>query len=112
MCSNEPTRVLLRQMMGAFSQYEKSMIVRKLRGARQRAKAKQGRCEGEKPYGTLSGESETVARMQTLRVGGLSYQKVAAALDDAGVKPRYGERWNAIVINRVLRNYSALRIGS
>ena len=110
MCSNEPTRVLLRQMMGAFSQYEKSMIVQKLRGARQRAKAKQGRCEGEKPYGTLPGESHTLARMQALRAEGLSYQRVAAVLDGEGVKPRYGERWNPIVINRVLRNQSASRI--
>ena len=29
LCSNEPSRVLMRQMMGAFFQYEKAMIVAK-----------------------------------------------------------------------------------
>ncbi len=30
LCSSEPTRILMRQMMSAFAQYEKSMIVAKL----------------------------------------------------------------------------------
>src|ERR1019366_8767454 len=34
MCSDDPTRVLLRQMMGCFAQYERTMIVRKMWGAR------------------------------------------------------------------------------
>jgi DNA invertase Pin-like site-specific DNA recombinase len=33
LCSSEPTRILMRQMMSAFAQCEKSMIVAKLRGA-------------------------------------------------------------------------------
>jgi DNA invertase Pin-like site-specific DNA recombinase len=32
LCSSDPTRILMRQMMSAFAQYEKSMIVLKLRG--------------------------------------------------------------------------------
>jgi DNA invertase Pin-like site-specific DNA recombinase len=90
-------------VLGAFSQYEKAMLVQKLKGARQRAKAKQGRCEGEKPFGTLPGESSVITRMQALRSEGMSYQKIAAALDGTGVRPRYGERWNPIVVKRNLR---------
>src|ERR1035437_619719 len=37
--ANEPARVMYRQLMGMVAQYEKSMIVLKLRGARQRMKA-------------------------------------------------------------------------
>jgi hypothetical protein len=48
--ANDPTRILVRQMMGAVAQYEKSQIVLKLRGARMRKRAKEGRCEGRKPY--------------------------------------------------------------
>ena len=40
-------------MMGAVAQYEKSQIVLKLRGARMRKRAKKGRCEGRKPYGSM-----------------------------------------------------------
>ena len=39
------------QMMGAIAQYEKAMIVLKLRAARECKKARTGRCEGCKPYG-------------------------------------------------------------
>jgi DNA invertase Pin-like site-specific DNA recombinase len=49
--ANDPTRVLMRQMLGAFAQYEKDQIVSKLRGARMRKRVKEGRCEGRKPYG-------------------------------------------------------------
>ena len=40
------TRALLRQMLGAAAQYDKTQIV-----ARQREKAQTGRCEGRKPHG-------------------------------------------------------------
>src|ERR1700733_13200864 len=36
LCSDDPSRVLMRQILGAFFQYEKTMIVLKLRGARVR----------------------------------------------------------------------------
>jgi len=106
LCSNDPSRKLVRQIFGAIAEYDRAMIVLKLKAARQRAKAKSGRCEGERPYGMLSGESEVLAQMKALRAKGLSYQEIAAALDRVGLKPRYGDRWNPIVINRVLRNYS------
>ena len=44
--SNDPTRILVRQMMGLVARYEKSQIVLKLRGARMPKRAKEGRCEG------------------------------------------------------------------
>jgi len=37
--ASDPTRVLMRQLMGALAQYDKSQIVAKLRGARMRMKA-------------------------------------------------------------------------
>lgn len=49
--ATDPTRILMRQLMGAVAQYDKSQIVLKLPGARQRMKAVMGRCEGRKPYG-------------------------------------------------------------
>ena len=68
--ANDPTRVLLRQMMGAVAQYDKSMIVVKLRAARQRKKARTGRCESAKPYGYYPGEKAVIERMSALRAQG------------------------------------------
>src|ERR1035438_6505926 len=64
LCSDDPSRVLMRQMMGAFFQYEKSSLVAKLRGARQRMRAKTGQCEGRKSYGCHEGEQPILERMK------------------------------------------------
>lgn len=56
----------MRQILGAFAQYERAMIVQKLKGARQRVRVKSGRCEGRKPFGTRTGEVEIVNRMRVL----------------------------------------------
>ena len=99
---NDPTRVLMRQIFGAIAQYEKAMIVAKLRGARQRTKAKLGRCEGRKPYGHYDGEAQILEQMRQLRADGLGFDRIAATLNAEGVKPRDGERWYGGVINRIL----------
>jgi len=43
---DDPTRVMIRQMLGVLAQWEKTMLVRKLREARNRVKRETGRCEG------------------------------------------------------------------
>ncbi|MBZ5584233.1 MAG: recombinase family protein [Acidobacteriia bacterium] len=100
--ANDPTRILVRQMMGAVAQYEKSQIVLKLRGARIRMKAKQGRCEGRKPYGFYEGEAEAVERMKALRAEGMGFDRVAAKLNEAGIPTRTGKPWHGVVVNRIL----------
>ena len=44
-----PTAVLVRQVLGAIAQFEKAQLATKLRVARERVKARTGRCEGRKP---------------------------------------------------------------
>jgi len=100
--ANDPTRILVRQMMGAVAQYEKSQIVLKLRGARLRKRAKEGRCEGRKPYGFYEGEAAAVERMKALRVEGLGFDRIAARLNEDGVLSRTGKPWHGVVINRIL----------
>jgi DNA invertase Pin-like site-specific DNA recombinase len=100
--SSDPSRVLFRQLMGAVAQYEKAMIVAKLRGARERTRQQTGRCEGRKPYGERPGESTMLARMKQLRADGLGFDRIAAAMNAEGLKPRQGERWHGLVVNRLL----------
>ena len=47
--TDDPTKVLMRQIAAAFAQYEKARLVRKLKVARDRKRAETGRCEGRKP---------------------------------------------------------------
>ena len=50
LCSNDPTRILVRTMLGGIAAYEKSMLVAKLRAARDRKRLATGRCEGRTQY--------------------------------------------------------------
>jgi DNA invertase Pin-like site-specific DNA recombinase len=102
LCSEDPTRTLMRQMLGAFSQYEKSMIVIKLRGARLRKKAATGRCEGAKPFGAYEGEDIVLERILTLRNDGYGFDKIASTLNIEGHKPRRGEKWYGSAVNSVI----------
>ena len=57
-----PTAVMVRQILGAVSQFEKAMLVSKLRGARVRKKATGVKVEGRKSHGELHPEVVALAR--------------------------------------------------
>jgi DNA invertase Pin-like site-specific DNA recombinase len=100
--ANDATRILVRQMMGAVAQYEKSQIVLKLRGARMRKRAKEGRCEGRKPYGYYEGESAALQRLKAFRAEGLGFDRIAARMNEEGIPTRTGRPWHGVVVNRIL----------
>jgi DNA invertase Pin-like site-specific DNA recombinase len=102
LCSDDPSRVLVRQIFGAIAQYDRAMTVLKLRAARQRMRTRLGKCEGRKPFGHRPGERATMLRLHTLRTEGLSYEAIAKTLDEEGLKPRKADKWNPITVNRVL----------
>ena len=101
---SNPTAVLVRQILAAVAQFEKSSIVSKLRAARNRRRAETGRCEGRKPYGHTAAEQRVVNRIAELR--DLPTREIAAILDAEGFPTRGGgERWRhstvASIRNRV-----------
>ncbi len=63
--SDNPSRKLVRVMLGAVSTFEKEGLVLKLKKARDRKRAETGRCEGRRPYAELV--PETVALAKKLR---------------------------------------------
>ena len=103
----DPTKVLIRQLLGAVAQFDKSVVVSKLRAARDRHRTKHGRCEGRKPYGVLDGEAavldQIVAMRRKPRYGRrMSFQKIADALNVAGLCARYGGEWKAATIRNIV----------
>src|SRR5215469_16648941 len=82
---DDPTRKLMRQIFGAIAEYEKTMIVLKLRGARVRARANHGHCEGRKPFGHFEDEIETLARIKALRAEGMGVDRIARRLNEEKV---------------------------
>ena len=55
--SDDPTRKMMRQIAGAFAEYEKARLVSKLRHARERVRQEKGKCEGRKPHVELRPEA-------------------------------------------------------
>jgi DNA invertase Pin-like site-specific DNA recombinase len=104
LCSDDPSRVMVRQLFGIVAQYEKSNIVLKLRAARQRMRARTGRCEGRKPYGEREGEREVIALIRKLSDRGMNYSAIAAKLNADGVSTRYGGKaqWYPANISRIV----------
>src|SRR5947209_19474331 len=53
---------MVRQILGAVSQFDKTSLVAKLRQARERVKATKGRCEGRRPVpATVVAEARRLA---------------------------------------------------
>lgn len=104
LCSDDPSRKLMRQIMGAFAEYEKTMIVLKLRGARVRQRAKLGKCEGRKKYGEHPGEREVLNRILAQIQDGVSANKIASILNIEGVKTRSGGQWYSSNILKIVRS--------
>lgn len=100
--SNDPSRKMIRQILGVVAEWEKSCIVQKLKAARVRSKEKNGRCEGRKPYGSKEGECETVLKIQNLRIERLTINKIADRLNSEGIKTRSGGRWQYTQVRRIL----------
>ena len=113
LCGSDPTRVMIRQIMGAFYEYERKMIASKLRAGQNRKKAILGRSEGRKPYGYMSGgpkhgdipnpsEYPTLLIMRDLRTSGDSAELIADKLNTISSLARSGKQWRGSVIRRIL----------
>ena len=93
----------MRTIMGAIAEYDKQMIVLKLRAARQRKKAREGCCEGCKPFGQTDEEQTTIARMKVLRAEGLPLASIAARHNKERLRPQVAKRWYASSVLAILK---------
>lgn len=106
--NDDPTGKLVRHILSAVSEWEKCLIVQKLRASRLRMRRAGHRCEGRKPYGVNQHEQEVIERIRQMRRDELSFTKIAKALNDAGVVPRKATRaghstqWHPPMIQRIV----------
>jgi DNA invertase Pin-like site-specific DNA recombinase len=93
-----PTAVMIRQILGSVSQFEKAMLVAKLKGARDRKRAITGKCGGRKNYKERSPEMVALARkLARYPVNGRtrSLREIAVELEVAGHLTANGKRYAA-----------------
>lgn len=106
--AEDPTRKLVRQVFGAIAEYDKEITVLKLRAARERKRAKVGKCEGRKSIKEVN--PETLALIKTLRRkprGGTrkTYPKIAAELNAAGHTTVSGKPFTAGNVQQICRRF-------
>jgi DNA invertase Pin-like site-specific DNA recombinase len=102
--SDTPTAVLIRQILGAVHQFDKSMLVQKLRGARDRKSAKLGRrCEGNPNIAKLAKPvpAATVRAAVAAKARGLSLRAIASELSAAGYNSPSGKQYGPESIKRM-----------
>jgi DNA invertase Pin-like site-specific DNA recombinase len=100
-----PTAVLVRQVLGAISQFEKASLAAKLKAARDRKRAATGKCGGRKSLGELRPEVvELAARLRTTRSGNeRSLRAISSELAARGfVVPTTGKPYAAAQVSRML----------
>ncbi|MGO6798369.1 recombinase family protein [Rhizobium ruizarguesonis] len=106
--ADTPTARLIRQVLGAVSEFEKAMLVEKLRGARERKRRETGKkVGGRKNYAEIEGGSDMIVLARKLRrypVNGKrrSLGEIADALASAGYLSSTGTRFTRAAVSRML----------
>jgi DNA invertase Pin-like site-specific DNA recombinase len=94
----DPSRKLIRQILGALSEWEKSVIVKKLKAGRDKKRRETGRCEGRKPYSNL----EAIAFMECLRRHGRTLRNIVCELNLSSFRPPEGTLWTRRTVKRII----------
>jgi len=99
-----PTATMIRQILGVVSQFEKAMVVSKLKGARDRKSAEKGhRIEGRKPLAET--KPEAVAKAKQLHKEHYSLREIAAELAAEGHLNNSGKPYTAQSIANMLKGW-------
>jgi DNA invertase Pin-like site-specific DNA recombinase len=100
-----PTAKLVRQVLGAISEFDKAMTVAKLRGARERKRREAGKCEGRKSHAERNPELVALAKRLHRRKpkgGRMSLRAISAALSTQGFLNENGRPFAAASVKSML----------
>jgi DNA invertase Pin-like site-specific DNA recombinase len=105
---DDPTRRLIRQVLGAVAEFDRRVTVLKLRAARQRIRGRGSRCEGRKPFGCRPGEAVVLERIRELHRkphgrDRMSYQEIADTLNREERPTRTGKQWTRQVVFQIVQ---------
>ena len=104
---DSPSLTMIRQILGSVAEFEKSNLVSKLRGARDRVKAKNGKCEGRKSLKEIMGDvtfTSMIRQIKSLRKQNKSYASIAGVLASKGyVQPSTGKPFHKSQVMRLIQ---------
>jgi DNA invertase Pin-like site-specific DNA recombinase len=100
-----PTAKLVRQVLGAISEFDKAMTVAKLRGARERKRKAEGKCEGRKSHAERNPELVALAKRlhrQKPKGGRMSLRAISAELAAQGFLNENGRPFAAASVRSMI----------
>lgn len=111
---DHPQRKLIRTILGAVNEYDRSMIIQRVQAGRRIKKAAGGYAGGQPPFGYRGGdrskelvrderEHSVLRRMLTLHDAGMSTRAIAEELNTTGLFNRKGGRWASASVARLIR---------
>jgi DNA invertase Pin-like site-specific DNA recombinase len=106
--TDDPTRRLIRQVLGAVAEFDRRVTVLKLRAARERIRGRGKRCEGRKPFGSRPGEAIALERIRELhrKPNGRrrrSLRAICEILNAEAMPTRTGKHWHPQVLKRIVQ---------
>jgi DNA invertase Pin-like site-specific DNA recombinase len=116
--SDDATRVLVRQVLGAISQYERAVIKGRMMAGKAAKVATGGYGGGRPAFGKVAkdkslvddvDERQTIELIRRLRDKGLSLRQIAEHLEQAGLHSKSGQHWFPTQVKRVLDRISDAR---
>ncbi|MDT3441769.1 recombinase family protein [Pseudofrankia sp. BMG5.37] len=113
----DPSRKLIRQVLGAVNEYEREVIALRLRMGRAAKSSRGGYAYGAPAYGQqttpekelapVDSEQAALSLMQAKHTDGASLREIVDALHAAGHKPKRGDRWHPTTVARCLARLTA-----
>lgn len=113
---DDPSRRLIRQILGAVSEYERSMIALRLRAGRRRKADAGGYAGGAPRFGERAEDREltrddreqlALERIAELAGAGVSLRDMAGILDAEGHRPKRADHWHPETLRRIVKRLEA-----
>jgi DNA invertase Pin-like site-specific DNA recombinase len=105
------------QMASVFAELERAMIRERTRSAMNVKRSRGERISGYAPFGWDFGangrlvenarEQNIIARMRQMRAVGMSFRGIGVRLDEEGIRPKRGRRWNHTTVKSILARNAA-----
>ena len=108
----DPSRKMVRTILGSVHEYEKSMIRLRMAAGRRRKAEQGGYAYGSPGYGWRAAGGELVADdaeqqvvgiIREMHATGASTRAIADELNGRGIRPRRAERWSNATIAGIIR---------
>ena len=111
---SDPMAKAIIQMQSVFAELDKSLLVKKLRKAREQKRAEKGKCEGRKGYRDSGRGQELLATIRKLRrkprgdgKRRLTYVQVAEKMNEMGHTTLTARKFSSAIIRRLLQRAKA-----